>query len=73
MSEIERQEPEILAYRKMYDCFQFEIKNFEQRLIDLSFDYKASQEASAIGLQNVFNKFIELESRMKDIEILLSK
>jgi hypothetical protein len=64
---------EISAYQKMYDSFKDEINNFEQRLIDISCDYNDSIRAYNIGLENVYNKFIELEKRQKEIELLLIK
>ncbi len=47
------------------------LNELEKKFGNLLVDYKDSHRANAVGLQNVYDKFIELEKRQKEIEDLL--
>lgn len=70
MSEQE-EETEYTKYKKMMSTVFYEMKNLEQRLIDMQVAFDDAQRANASGVQNVYNKFMEIEKRQEEIEDLL--
>lgn len=47
------------------------ISEIKQKIREMEENYSNSQKSSAIGLQNVYDKFLELERRQEKIEALL--
>lgn len=70
MSE-EQEETEYMRQKKMMSTVFYEIKNMEQKLVDMQVAFDDAQRANAAGVQNVYNKFIEIEKRQVEIEDLL--
>jgi len=68
---LHEEDSEYIKYKKMMSTVFYEIKNIEQRFNEMVVDFKDSQRAHAAGVQNVYDKFVELEKRQKDIEDLL--
>lgn len=65
------EESEYIRQKKMMNRVFYEIKNLEEQLIDMKVASDDAQRANAAGLQNVYDKFLELEERQKSIEELL--
>lgn len=58
-------------FLRHHHAFKEEIGNIEQRLNDMQVSFDDAQRAHAAGVQNVYDKFLELEDRQKKIEELL--
>ena len=56
-----------IRQKKIMNTVFYEIKNLEQQLLDM----KVSLRSHAAGVSNVYGKFMELETRQKEIESLL--
>lgn len=70
MSE-DQEETEYTRYKKMMSTVFYEIKNMEQKLVDMQVAFDDAQRANAAGVQNVYSKFLEIEKRQTEIEDLL--
>ena len=60
-----------LASKRMLVAFHNRMNEFEKKLNEVTADYKDSQRSHAVGVQNVYDKFVEFEVRQKEIEVLL--
>ena len=65
------EETDYIAYERTYNKFIARIDELEKKILDLSMDYKDSQRSNSIGVQNVYDKFIQIEIRQKQLEELL--
>jgi ferric iron reductase protein FhuF len=66
---------EYFKYKKIMNIMGtafYEIKNLEQKLVDMQVSFEDTQRAHAVGVQNVYASFSELEERQKNIENLLN-
>lgn len=60
-----------IKYRKIISAFKDELEIVEQRIRDIEQTFSDGQRATQVGVQNVYDKFNELEERQKAIEDLL--
>lgn len=65
------EESEYIRYKKMLSTVFYELKNLEQRMVDMQVAFDDAQRANAAGVQNVYNKFLAIEHRQIEIEELL--
>jgi len=67
----DEEDSEYIKYKKMMSTVFYEIKNLEQKMRDMQVAFDDAQRSHASGVQNVYDKFIEIEKRQIDIEDLL--
>jgi len=67
----EQEDTEYMRQKKMMSTVFYELKNMEQKLVDMQVAFDDAQRANAAGVLNVYNKFIEIEKRQVEIEDLL--
>jgi len=67
--DVKREETD--GFLRYYKAFKEEIGKFEQHITNMQVSFDNAQRAHAAGIQNVYNKFIELEKRQKKLEELL--
>ena len=78
MEDIDKLEQDIKEMFELSEWEQFrqyikeDIAYFGKKLIDMESAYQDSMRANAAGLQNVYDKFVQLESRQEEIEKLLN-
>lgn len=76
MKEIIDRHPQDVAaiefYKEYLNDIEERLNTFNKTLNDAKADFKDSQRATAAGIQNVYNKFIEFEERQRKIETLLN-
>lgn len=65
------EEGDYMRHKKMINMVFYEIKNLEQKFIDMKVAFDDAQRANAAGVQNVYAKFLEIEKRQVEIEDLL--
>ncbi len=65
------QESEYSIYKRMMSKVFYEFHNVESQLKDMKVAFEDSQRANALGVQNVYNKLIEIEKRQEEIEDIL--
>ena len=65
------EEGDYTRHKKMINMVFYEIKNIEQKMIDMKVSFDDAQRANAHGLKNVYDKFRDIELRQVQIEELL--
>lgn len=65
------EETEYARYKKMMSTVFYEMKNMEQKMVDMKVAFDDAQRANAAGVHNVYSKFLEIEKRQTEIEDLL--
>lgn len=68
---LDEETTEYMRHKKMMSTVFYELRNFEQRLIDMKVAFDDALRANATGVQNVYDKFLEIEARQAVIEDLL--
>ena len=69
--ETEDQDTPYTRYKKDMGEVFYEIKHLEQHINDVVQNFNDAQRAHAAGVQNVYDKFMQLEKRQLAIEELL--